>query len=661
MCGIVGIVGLGGTPVDLGVLQRMNDLQAHRGPDGEGFLVAWRHAERFAHARLAHTAQWDRRAPVQVALGHRRLAILDLSERGLQPMSMGDTGVWIAFNGEIYNHRELRAELEARGGEFTTRTDTEVLLQAYLRWGDDCLAHVDGMFAFAIWDGARGQLFCARDRLGIKPFYYAAPPGHLLFASEIKALLAFPGLDAGPDDAAVHGFLIHGNCDYGERTAFRNVRALPAAHSLTVDLATSRSGTRRYWALTPGPTNGTRDQDHVRHLRELLLSTTRRHLISDVRVGSCLSGGLDSSAVVSLIGKIWHEQPEAATAIGDSFYTFTSSYADPEFDERRYALAAAQAIGATPHLVFPSAADFWEVFPRLAWHQDMPFGEMSYYAQWRVMRAAREAGVKVLLDGQGGDEVFGGYAKFRYAYLMSLLRSGRLARFTRELGATLLQRDRYVLDLRRGYRYLPQRLRQAFGVDALLQRILRTDWDRALSDESTPATRWWRYASRGATGARTGTIMQRMQVDDIVVDTLPQLLRMEDRSSMAFSLEARVPLLDHRVVEYGVSLPDHLKVHNGWSKFAIRHALQGLAPDVVRWRRTKLGFAAPSRHWLAHELRPQVRELIADPLRSAKYVDQDALRRWYDSPEAGTANTEAYLGLFRVLALEMWMRAFNLS
>ncbi len=653
MCGIAGIVGLHGAPVDVAALQRMNDLQAHRGPDGEGYLLD--------DVFVRHTSARDRAAPVRLALGHRRLAILDLSDRGIQPMGAG--GVWIVFNGEIYNHLELRAELEGAGCAFTTRTDTEVLLQAYRRWGEACLDRLDGMFAFAIWDGRAGRLFCARDRLGIKPLYYAATPRHLVFASEIKAVLSFPELDRTLDDTAVLGFLTHGNCDYGERTLFRHVKALPAAHCLTLDLASGAWTTRRYWELRPQPTNGngTGDGARIAALRELLLATTRRHLISDVRVGSCLSGGLDSSTVVSLIAKLWREQPDAAAAVGDRFFTFTSSYAYPEFDERQYALAAAGASGATPHLVFPTAEDFWEAFPRMAWHQDMPFGEMSFYAQWRVMRAAREAGVKVLLDGQGGDEAFGGYAKFRYAYLMTLLRAGRLPSFARELGATVLQGDRYVLDLRRGHRYLPRRLRRALGVDALLQRIVHGDWDHAVSDESTPATRWWRHAS-GAAGGRgasaAGTVMQRMQVDDIVVDTLPQLLRMEDRSSMAFSLEARVPLLDHRVVELGLSLPDRLKVHNGWSKYAIRGAMEGLVPDAVRWRKTKLGFAAPSRRWLAQELRPQVTGLIHEPLRADRYVDPRRLREWYGSAAALGANTEAYLGLFRVLSLEMWMRAF---
>jgi asparagine synthase (glutamine-hydrolysing) len=662
MCGITGIAALNGHPVDLNVLQRMNDVQSHRGPDGEGFILSWPESHGFCSAFVRHTSQGHGAPAARVGLGHRRLAILDLSHRGLQPMTAGASGAWIVFNGEIYNHLELRAELEARGCFFETRTDTEVLLQSYLEWGEQCLEHLEGMFAFAIWDGARGKLFCARDRLGIKPFYYATPQDHFIFASEIKGLLPFPGLEPVADDDAVLGFLIHGNCDYRERTILRGVSALPAGHALSLNLASRQLTRWCYWKPAPrSDWSNLGDDARVELLRSLLLDTTRSHLISDVRAGSCLSGGLDSSAVVGLIGKIWKEQPEAASAIGDRFHTFTSCYEYPELDERQYALAVANAIGATPTLVFPSSADFWENFSSMAWHQDMPFSGLSFYAQWRVMRAAKEAGVKVLLDGQGGDEVFGGYAKFRYAYLASLLRRGRLGTAASEAWASVLQRDLYILDIRRGYRYLPGPLRSLLGVDSLLQRVLRADRARAVADESTPATRWWRHATGASTNHGALSTVQAVQVEDLLVDTLPFILRMEDRSSMAFSIEARVPLLDRRLVEYGLSLPDHQKIQGGFSKFAVRQATSGLMPEHVRMRRTKLGFAGADQRWLNGELRPQVTDLIEGGLRCDRYIDPAPLRKWYRSPESRSANVEAFGSLFRVLALEMWMRAFQVS
>ena len=653
MCGITGIVAPKGARVPCDLLQAMTDLIAHRGPDGEGFLVG-------SHfVRKAAEAADD--LPARVGLGHRRLAILDLSERGIQPLSVDGGRTWIVFNGEIYNYRELRAELAQRGRRFKTETDTEVLLHCYLEWGESCLARIQGMFAFAIWDETRRQLLCARDRLGIKPFYYTATNGWFSFASEIKALVTLPGQQRTLDDDAALGFLIHTNCDYGERTMFREVKALPGGHMLRLDLASGHLDIQRYWTLEPAHTNGTSDSVKIGGLRDLLMDAMRRHLISDVRAGSCLSGGIDSSVVVGLAGKVWREQPEAATALGDRFYTFTSCWSDPECDERQYALTAAEAAGATPHLVFPTAEDFWETFPKMAWHQDMPFGGFSYYAQWSVMRAAREAGVKVLLDGQGGDEVFGGYAKFRYAYFASLLRSGRWPSLARELSAAVLQSDNYVLDIRKGFRYLPGPLRRLLGVDTLLRGVLRTDFNRSVSAESTPATRWWRNATNITNGDGNGhgtSLMQRIQVDDIVTDTLPMLLRMEDRSSMAFSLEARVPLLDHRVVELGISLPDHLKVQRGWSKYAMREAARAELPEMIRNRTSKLGFAAPDRAWLGRELRPTITAMLEDSMRVERFVDVKALREAYAMPQS---SAEAYLGLFRILALEMWMRAFDVS
>ncbi|MBO0861722.1 MAG: asparagine synthase (glutamine-hydrolyzing) [Chloracidobacterium sp.] len=669
MCGIVGAVSLDGGPIDLQALQRMNDLQAHRGPDGEGFMLGWIEDGAFKQSFAQRAWRSDSGARARVGLGHRRLAILDLSVRGSQPMSSDDGATWIVFNGEIYNFRELRSELESRGRSFKTGTDTEALLQAYLQWGEDCLERLQGMYGFAIWDGRRGRLFCARDRLGIKPFYYATPKGYFIFASEIKGLLPFPGFDVEADDDAVVGFLVHGNCDYGERTVLKGVKALLAGHALTLDVAPKQLAIKRYWGLKPNqdkvaPASEASaegmDEERVTGLRERLLDTMRLHLISDVRAGSCLSGGLDSSVVVGLIGKIQSEQPEAARSVGDSLFTFTSCYEYKEIDEREYALAMANDVKATPHLVFPSADDFWSDFGRMAWHQDMPFNGLAYYAQWRVMRAAKETGVKVLLDGQGGDEVFGGYAKFRYAYIASLLRSGRLFKIAREVGAMIRQGDGgYVLNIRNGYRYLPKRARRLLKIDSMLQSAMRADWNRVLIDNSSPAARWWRNAAGGGKGA--GTAMQRIQIDDILIDTLPLILRMEDRSSMAFSIEARVPLLDHKLVEYGVSLPDEFKVRRGWSKYAVRQAVRGIIPERVRLRRSKLGFPAPDRLWVQRDLRRQITELIADDLRCQKYIDSAHLRRWNASPQADAATTESWLGLFRVLSLEMWMRAFKVS
>jgi asparagine synthase (glutamine-hydrolysing) len=672
MCGIAGLVGLAGEPIDVPLLARMTDALAHRGPDGRGLLLARPSGDSFetivlrgvdANGTLpAGSAGRDH----VVGLGSRRLAIIDLSDRGLQPLADPSGRVALVFNGELYNFRDLRAELEATGWTFDSGTDTEVFLAAYLAWGEACLDRAKGMFAFALWDGRSGRLFCARDRFGIKPFYYVHLGGRLAFASEIKALLEVPWVPRVADDAAVTEFLVHGNCDFGDRTALWDVRCLPPGHQLTVDVARGQVTVSQYYALRVHPDGETPDRSKLEELQDLLERSVRDHLVSDVPVGSCLSGGIDSSSVVGLMGKIFREEPAAATALGGRIHTFTSCYDDPSVDERRYALPAARSVDAETHLVFPTPADFVESFPTLAYHQDMPFGSFSYYAQWCVMRAAREAGVTVLLDGQGGDEVFGGYGKFRYGYLASLLRSGRVATFAREAAGMVRQGDRYLLDIRNGYRYLPPAVRRRLGIDSLLGRALRYDLPSLAAASSNPATRWWANA-RGARDGRNGpgsghlTAVQRLQLDDITLDTLPQLLRHEDRSSMAFSIEARVPLLDHEVVEFGLSLPDHLKIAHGWSKYALRQSLAAVLPPVVRTRKTKLGFAAPDRRWLATDLRPFVQDFLSQETRSDRYVDARRLRADYAAAAGRNLPTEAYLGLFRAVSLEMWMRVFRIS
>jgi asparagine synthase (glutamine-hydrolysing) len=314
----------------------------------------------------------------------------------------------------------------------------------------------------------------------------------------------------------------------------------------------------------------------------------------------------------------------------------------------------AGAVGARSHLVFPTPDDFWSDFLRLAWHQDMPFGALSFYVQWRVMRAASEAGVKVLLDGQGGDEVFGGYAKFRYAYVLSLLRSGQVATFSREIAGMLRHGDRYFLDLRNGFRYLPASLRRALKVDSILQEVVTGDWDAALADESTPATRWWRNVGQNGNGSGW-SVMQQIQVDDITVDTLPQLLRMEDRSSMAFSLEARVPC-STTGWSMRPALPDRLR-DQGFSKFAVRQAMAGVLPETVDSApqtgvcRTGSRLAGRPAAW------PDT-ELLSGELLST--IHRRPARAVGTCSRADRASA-ARIGLFGILSLEMWMRAFNLA
>lgn len=661
MCGIVGgfaldqNAGLSGR-----LLVEMSVQIKHRGPDGQGYLTSHGRPGSSIAAASAESIK-SSAASAPIALAHRRLAIIDLSDRASQPMRGHSGSTWIVFNGEIYNYRELADELRSAGREFNSNSDTEVLLAAYEHWGPECLQKICGMFAFAIWDERSQEIFCARDRLGIKPFYYTVTPdGLFLFASEIKSLLVHPDVSMSRDDEAAIEFLTHGNCDYGSRTLFRSIMSLEGGHFIRVRLYDPQSiRPRPYWSIRDTHLELPSGEKHIEYLRNLLIGVIDQHLISDVRVGSCLSGGLDSSTVVGAIGHIQRNAPSHSSAVGAHLKTFTSCWTLNAYDERGYALAVAEHVGADPELVFPSSDDFWNDFDRLSWHQDMPIGSLSFYAQWSVMKAASRAGVKVLLDGQGGDEVFGGYAKFRYAYLVSLARERRWGAALQEGWGLLAQGDRYLLDLRKGHRYLPVKLKRLLGTDSLIRHCLSPGWAQGREVSSSPASRWWENAKSGVNGH--SSLMRKIQMDDLTIDTLPQLLRFEDRSSMAFSIEARVPLLDHRLVEFGINLPDQLKVKSGWSKFALRSAVTGLMPPNIQWRRTKLGFAAPNREWLAHDLYDKVRDVLSQPMRSEAYIDRRKLQEWYDSGRRLQANTESMLGLFRILALESWMRAYSLS
>jgi asparagine synthase (glutamine-hydrolysing) len=391
MCGIAGQFCYGSTPPDRGLLERMSERIAHRGPDGRGTWVS------------------DR-----IGLAHRRLAIIDLSEAAHQPMANEDGSLWLVFNGEIYNFVELRAELIQKGHSFRSKTDSEVILHAYEEWGTECLARFNGMWAFALWDEKRQQLFCARDRFGIKPFYYTDAGGSFLFASEIKALLAHPAAGKKPDDATLLAFLAWGVLDHTGKTMFDGILQLSPAHAMVV-----RSGERpepyRYWdvKINPSIRSDVPDLDFEARFLSLLRDAIRVHLRSDVAVGTCLSGGIDSSTLAVLINeRIRTESPQSA---GARQKTFSAYFDDARFDESRYIGIMAAATGVDGYRVQPDAGKVWDNLNRLLYMQDEPFGSLSIYAQYCVMRLA--AGhVKVVLDGQGADELLAGYLAYVFNF-----------------------------------------------------------------------------------------------------------------------------------------------------------------------------------------------------------------------------------------------------
>ncbi len=613
MCGIAGILGLDGAPVDPGALHRMAALMAHRGPDGQGFAA-------FPADHTAPPLLWrdPRQAPrladAPIGLAHRRLAILDLTETGHQPMGSPDGRYWIVLNGEIYNHGALREELKGLGAVFRSRSDTEVVLAAWAAWGERSLERLEGMFAFAVWDWPGHRLFLARDRFGIKPLYYAEAGPAFAFASEIKPVLSGLSLPVKPRAAAVYDLLVRGRKDHRPETFFESVLQLPPGHLLTVK---ARAAAPRAWydlgaavrqrmeTLPRDPTS------QVRLFREAFEASVRAHLRSDVPTGTCLSGGLDSSAIVCQVAGFRGETLRALGATpgkGGAFDTFSARSDDPALDEGRFIDAVTRATGLPNHPVRPGGPDFLDALPDLLWHQEEPFPTGSMYAQWRVMQEASALGVKVLLDGQGADELLGGYPGMHLAAVADDLRTFRWGRAHATFWDVFPDFPRL--------RGIASALWLAFrsSPPAFVERSRRTFLTPGLVAAAEPLQGPADLGGR----FRTGRLEQTLR-------HLPALLHYEDRNSMAHGLEARVPFLDRELAELSLALPAEALLAGGLSKQVLRRAMDTTLPTEVRTRRDKIGFATPDSAWLGAG-GARVTDMVAGLQRSGSpWVDWKAV------------------------------------
>jgi asparagine synthase (glutamine-hydrolysing) len=618
MCGIAGVVAPG-RPAEVETAAAMAAALDHRGPDGDGL--------------------WSGDG---VALGFRRLAIIDLSDAGMQPMASTDGRDVLVHNGEIYNYRELRAELEAKGHDFRSASDTEVILAAYREWGVRCVERFNGMWAFAIWDGTRRMLFASRDRFGVKPFYYRHADGRLVFASELKAFRADPAVRLEPNARAIRDYLEQGYLDHTDETFFAEIVKLPPAHCLT--LGSEGLRTWRYWALEPRAAPA---GDAAGELRELFLDAVRLRLRSDVPVGTCLSGGIDSSAVACAVDHLLRTEAENARPVGPRQRTFTAYFAEPGFDEREYAEAVVERTRAEPHWITFGDGELVDVLDSIVEAQDEPFGSTSIVAQWFVMREARRAGLKVLLDGQGADETLAGYHSYFGPRFADLLAAGRLRELRAELGGyrRLHGAGARAAAVALARPFVPERVRwlargRVRGGSALVGAGLR-GLDPTPEGDGAP------YRDRF-----------RRQLHLILTRRgLPELLHYEDRNSMAHSLEARVPFLDYRLVELLFSLEGGELIERGRTKAVLRRALGDLLPPVVRDRVDKLGFVTPEHRWL----RGRLGELAADVFASRSsaergWVDATAVRRRLERHRRG--ELDAGFELWRALNLELWARTF---
>jgi len=621
-------------------------IARYRGPDDAGLVYLSLDKAKTVFAHVGERAPEDailRKS--QLALGHRRLSILDLTSAGHQPMGTEDGLLWITYNGEVYNYSELRSELERQGSHFRSQSDTEVILNAYRLWGDRCVERFIGMWAFCIADLARSRLFCSRDRFGIKPFHYCHGAAGFAFASEIKQLLELNLVERRVHDRAVYEYLISGSFDYSAHSFFEGIQRLEPGCNLVVDLAASSVTTHQYYSLRPLLTRNTDVASSAARFHDLLDESVRLQLRSDVEVGSCLSGGLDSSSIVCLA----HRQLMLAGRASVQ-RTFSSHFDDPEANELEYLREVIAQTRVNALIVQPTAHDLLRDLDALIWHQEEPFGSTSIFAQWSVFRLVHECGVKVMLDGQGADELLAGYIGLIPTYLQELRAKHRYFSLLWEtLSYRRLHAGSWHFALPAWCRALAHRLSDDVGPPA---GWLRPDFAR-LHVAAAREVGHQRDKEAFSEQEHLSNALFRMTF----FGSLSALLRYEDRNSMAFSVEARVPYLDHRFVEFALSLPSDLKIRNGYTKYVMRQAMKGILPEKVRTRVSKLGFATPERRWQLDELRPLIEDSLgSDTLR--RFIVPDKARSYLAYVD--DAGVKDFLP-WRWLNLKLWMERYALA
>ncbi|WP_022798872.1 asparagine synthase (glutamine-hydrolyzing) [Thermus islandicus] len=639
MCGIAGLVLRTPDPRGVALLEGLSRTLAHRGPDDKGYLL-WG-----PEGLLAS------RDPVPVegfrlGFAHRRLSILDLSEAGWQPMSSPDGRLYVVYNGEVYNFLELRETLEARGHAFRSASDTEVLLAAWREWKEGSLTHLVGMFAFALLDMEENALYLVRDFFGIKPLYYTAFPGGLAFASEIPSLLSLPGVRRRVNPERLYAYLRFGLTDHGGETLFAEVRQVPAGHYLRVPLeAPDRAELVRYWRLFPEEGGNLSFKGAAERLRELFLESVRLHLRSDVPLGFALSGGIDSSAIVCAVR---HLEPSL------ELHAFSFVAEDEGVSEERYVDQVVRACGVRVHKVRIAPEELAQDLDSLVRVQGEPFGSTSIYAQYRVFRRAREEGIKVMLDGQGADELLAGYVPYGAARVASLLASGRLwealallQRLSRLPGRGTLWKQVLGRLMPRAFQPLARRL----GGEALLPPWLNASWFAERKVAPRPPSR--------LQGPLKDRLRQEL-LEALTETSLPMLLRYEDRNSMAHSIESRVPFLTPELAQFVLSLPEgYLLAPDGTSKAVFREAMRGLVPEGVLARKDKIGFATPELRWL-RALGPWVEVLLrGEALRSIPALrPEEVLKEWREVAEG---RKRFDFRVWRWVNLVAWSEAFGVE
>jgi asparagine synthase (glutamine-hydrolysing) len=643
----------------------MNNLISHRGPDDEGYALFNVDAclifggvstpSNVYQSTISHCPDKkisDEPFECKAILGfaHRRLAILDLSEAGHQPMSYGNGRYWIVYNGEIYNYLELRQELEVLGLEFHTNTDTEVILAAYAYWGPACLPKFNGMWAFAIFDQKLQELFFARDRFGIKPFYYwHAPDGSLCFGSEIKQFTAKKGWEASLNRQRAVDYLSWGLTDHTDETLFNGVYQLRAGHSICIKVSEWNANSGRLhsknWYQVEKEAVGGSIENCAIELKEKLFDSIRLHLRSDVPVGSCLSGGLDSSSIVCIANDLLKNLDSAIKQ-----KTYSACAVEERFSERKWMEEIERNLNVEAHYIYPSLRDLFGSLPEIIWHQDEPFGSTSIYAQWSVFSAAGKDGVKVMLDGQGADEQLAGYYDYFALRFSALFYSCQWMTLYREMKTT---KARHHFSMFRISNLLLSGITPV-GLKNNIKRVMHfgkkngSSWLNTYDDVS--------YAYPFELDDSSPKSIRDFSEQQLSRTNLQMLLHWEDRNSMAHSIEARVPFLDYRLVDFSLNIPDEYKISDGITKRILRLAMKNILPSSICNRMDKMGFVTPEELWITKENPGLFRAKLDDAVANSCDLVNEDIKRILEDMISGKRKFD--FKIWRVICFSEWVKCF---
>lgn len=644
MCGISGYADIQ-NGVRTSLLKEMTNIIRHRGPDDEGFALIHENGEiKFAagkdtisdmRLKLVDIAEISEEDSFFLGLGHRRLSILDLSSNGHQPMKKYNC--ILTFNGEIYNYIEIREELKDFGYDFHTKCDTEVILAAYDRWGIECVNRFNGMWGFALYDIRRQKLFLCRDRFGVKPLYYYKTSHKLLFASEIKQILCDREIPRVVNLDVLKASLIYQAYDYSQKTCFRDINSLPGGCYAEVDFdfqkhCISSFQVTRYYNLSKKIEMNKKDSD----IQEELTEAVRLRMRSDVKVGSCLSGGLDSSSIVGIACALIKE---AGGDVAD-FTTVTSGFAEhPEVDETKYSKSVVEYCGCEENIVRPDANQLMKLIEKIVWHQDEPCPHFGILTSYSVFHEAAELGCKVVYDGQGGDEGLAGYHSYYAYYLLYILKEKGFKRFIKQLMTVAGASEKKVTYLMAMLVYYNLTGIRKYYIKKRREKYLTSELKKVAVSGTVNSLLAPRYGND-------------IQILDFTKGSLQGILHWEDRNSMASSLETRLPFLDYRYVEKVLNIDMLDKISNGYTKMPLRRAVDGILPQNVVWRKSKMGFPSPTKAWLYQMPQEYILDLIQSA-RSGEIFNLEKIKRLYLSKKGDTKMIEKFI------LTELWMREFD--